>query len=61
MHALPKKEMLTFDSLMVEPHVRRTLISEHDTSISKVIMLGEEWEPPPYKATGDREATFVPH
>jgi len=61
MHALPQKEMLTFDSLMVEPHIRRASSSEHDAAISKVIMLGEEWEPPHYKAAGDRMGTFVPH
>ena len=49
MHALPQKEMLTLDSSMVEPHIRRASSSEHDTAISKVIMLGKEWEPPPYK------------
>jgi len=50
MHALPQKEMLTLDSLMVEPHIRRASSSEHDAAIGKVIMLGKEWEPPPYKA-----------
>ena len=50
MHALPQKEMLTLDSLMVEPHIRRASSSEHDAAISKVIMLGKEWEVPPYKA-----------
>jgi len=50
MHALPQKEMLTLDSLMVEPHIRRVSSSEHDAVIGKVIMLGKEWEPPPYKA-----------
>ena len=30
MHALPQKEMLTLDSLMVEPHIRRASSSEHD-------------------------------
>jgi len=45
-----KKEMLTLNSLMVEPHIRRASSSEHDAAISKVIMLGKEWEPPPYKA-----------
>jgi len=49
MHALPQKEMLTLDSLMVEPHIRRASSSEHDTVIGKVIVLGKEWEPPPYK------------
>jgi len=49
MHALPQKEMLTLDSLMVEPHIRRALSSKHDTTISKVIMLSKELEPPPYK------------
>jgi len=47
MHALPQKEMLTLDSLMVEPHIRRALRSEHDAVIGKVIMFGKEWEPPP--------------
>ena len=60
MHALPQKEMLALDSLMVEPHIRRTSNSKHDTAISKVIMFGEEWELPPYKTAGDRQATFVP-
>jgi len=50
MHSLPQKEMLTLDSLIVEPDIRRTSSSEHVTSISKVIMFGKEWEPPPYKA-----------
>jgi len=50
MHALPQKEMLTLDSLMVEPHIRRASSSEHDAAIVKVIMLGKEWELPPYKA-----------
>ena len=50
MHALPQKEMLTLDILMVEPHIRRAPSSEHDAAISKVIMFGKEWEPPPYKA-----------
>jgi len=50
MHALPQKEMLTLDSLMTEPHIRRATSSEHDTAIRKVIMLGQGWEPPPYKA-----------
>jgi len=50
MHALPQKEMLTLDSLMVEPHIRRASSSENGAAISKVIMLGKEWEPPPYKA-----------
>jgi len=49
-HALPQKEMLTLDSLMVEPHIRRASSSEHDAAIGKVIMLGKEWEPPPYNA-----------
>jgi len=61
MHALPQKEMLTLDSLMVEPHIRRASNSEHNAGIGKVIMLSEEWEPSPYKAVGDRMATFVPH
>jgi len=50
MHALHQQEMLTLDSLMVEPHIRRASSSEHDAAISKVIMLGKEWEPLPYKA-----------
>jgi len=50
MHALPEKEMLTLDSLMVEPHIRRASSSENNVTISTVIMLGKEWEPPPYKA-----------
>ena len=50
LHALPQKEMLTLDSLIVEPHIRRALNSEHDTAIGKVIMLCKEWGPPPYKA-----------
>ena len=50
MPALPQKEILTLDSLRVEPHIRRAWSSEHDAAISKVIMLGKEWEPPPYKA-----------
>ena len=50
MHALPQKEMLTLESLLVEPHIRRASSSEHDAAIGKVIMLGKEWEPPPYKA-----------
>jgi len=50
MHALPLKEMLTLDSLMVEPHTRRASSSEHDAAISKVIMLCKAWELPPYKA-----------
>ena len=29
---------------MVEPHIRRVLSSEYDAVISKVIMLGKEWE-----------------
>jgi len=49
-HALPQKEMLTLDGLMVEPHIRRVSSSEHDTAISEVIVLGKEWELPPYKA-----------
>jgi len=36
--------MLTLDSLMVEPHIRRSSSSEHDAAISKLIMLGKEWE-----------------
>jgi len=47
MHVLPQEEMLTLDSLMVEPHIRRASSSKHDAAISKVIMLGKEWEPPP--------------
>jgi len=50
MHALPQKEMLTLDSLMVEPDIRRASSSKHDAAISKVIMMGKEWEPSPYKA-----------
>jgi len=50
MQALPQKVMLTLDNLMVEPHIRRTSSSEHNAAISKVIMLGKEWEPSPYKA-----------
>jgi len=43
--------MLTLDTLMVEPHIRRASSSEHDATISKVIDLGKEWEPTPYKVT----------
>jgi len=50
MHTLPQKEMLTLDSLMVEPHIRRASSSDHDAAINKVIMVGKEWEPSPYKA-----------
>jgi len=50
MHALPQKEMLPLDSLMVEPHIRKASSSEHDAAISKAIMLGKEWEPSPCKA-----------
>ena len=55
MHALPQKEMLTLDSLMGEPHIRRAsgrraLSSKYNAEISKIIMLSKEWEPPPYKA-----------
>ena len=50
-----KKDMLTLDSLMGEHHVRRALSrrtssSKCDAAIRKVIMLGKEWEPPPFKA-----------
>jgi len=50
MHALPQKEMLTLDSLMMEPHIRIASSSEHDTAIDKVIMVSKEWELSPYKA-----------
>jgi len=50
MHVLPQKEMLTLDSPRVEPHIRRASSSGHDAAISKVIMLGKEWEPSPYNA-----------
>jgi len=50
MHTLPQKEMLTLDSLMVEPHIRRASSSDHDAAINKVIMVGKEWEPSPYQA-----------
>jgi len=56
-----KKEMLTLDSFIMEPHIRRVLISEHDASISKVIMLGKEWEPPPYKAALWSRVAFSIH
>ena len=61
MHALPQKEMLMLDSLMVEPHIRRAPSSEHDAAISKVIMLGKEWEPPPYKAALWSRVSFPIH
>jgi len=51
MHAFLQTEMLTLDTLMVEPHIRRASSSEHDATISKVIDLGKEWEPTPYKVT----------
>ena len=47
MHALPQKDMVTLDSLMREPHIRRA--SSRRASI-RVIMLGNESEPPPFKA-----------
>ena len=56
-----KKKMLTLDSLMVEPHIRRASSSEHDAAISKVIMLGKEWEPPPYKAALWSRVAFPIH
>ena len=34
MHALHQQEMLTLDSLMVEPHIRRASSSEHDAAIN---------------------------
>ena len=61
MRALPLKEMLTLDSLIVEPHTRRASSSEHDAAISKVIMLGKEWEPPPYKAALWSRVAFPIH
>ena len=61
MHALPQKEMLTLDSLIVEPHIRRALRSEHGAAISKVIMPGKEWEPSPYKAAMWSRVTSLIH
>jgi len=61
MHALPQKEMLTLDNLMVEPHIRRASSSEHDAAISKVITLGKEWELPLYKAALWSRVTFQIH
>jgi len=50
MHSLPQKEMLTLDSLMVEPHIRKTSRNKHDAVISKVIMFDKECKQSPYKA-----------
>jgi len=61
MHALPQKEMLTLECLMVKPHIRRASSSEHDAAISKVVMLGKEWEPPPYKAALWSRVAFSIH
>jgi len=48
-HALHQKGMLTLDNLMAEPHLKRVWCSKPCAANSKVIMLGKEWEPPPYK------------
>ena len=50
--------MLTLDSLMVEPHIRRASSSEHDAAIDTFIMLGKEWEPPPTRL--HHEAVLIP-
>jgi len=48
-HAFHQEGMLTLDILMAEPHLKRAWCSKHGAANSKVIMLGKEWEPPPYK------------